>query len=376
MKRTMILATLATATSFGCTGNTLDEPSDALIDSEHTESAATACVVEHERLTVMTQNVYLGADIDPVLAAQTVEQVPVAVAAAWAQLEANRFEERAAAIAESIARGRPQLVGLQEVALFRRFPHDGAAPLEIDFLAILQRALAAKHVHYVAAAVQQDSDVQLPMLSGIDASGEPFFDGVQMIDRDVVLVRADVRVSDAKSARFAVGMPLSIDGNHFEIVRGWASVVVSTDEGPLRFITTHLEDHVPEIQAAQAAELLAMTGAEPLPIVLAGDFNSPADGSQTPTYGVIAAAGFSDAWTAAHPGRPGYTCCRAADLRVDSKLTQRLDIVFARGRSTSGFRGKVAAVLVGESPRDRTRSGSWPSDHAGVLATFRAPPSW
>jgi endonuclease/exonuclease/phosphatase family metal-dependent hydrolase len=224
--------------------------------------------------------------------------------------------------------------------------------------------------------VQQDSDVQVPMLAGFDAAGAPLLDGVQMIDRDVVLVRSDVQASRPRSARYAVALPVTMDGVTTEIVRGWASVVIQTEAGPFRFITTHLEDHVAEIQAAQAEELLGITAAERLPIVLAGDFNSPADGSETPTYGVIAASGFHDAWAAAHPGDPGFTCCRAADLHAAAPLTQRLDIVFARGRASHAMPSAVSAVIVGDAPRDRTRSGLWPSDHAGVVATFPAPTSW
>lgn len=375
MKRSMILAALATTTAaLGCSGESAAPEGDA--SSVHTARIVAACESKHAQVKVMTQNVYLGADIDPILAAASAEEVPVAVAAAWAQLEGNSFEDRAAAIAGAIARERPQLVALQEVAIFRRFPGDGSSSTEIDFLAILQRALSARGLHYEAASVQQDSDVQVPMLAGFDAAGAPLLDGVQMIDRDVVLVRSDVRTSRPSSARYAVALPVSVAGASVEIVRGWASVVIQTKTGPFRFMTTHLEDHVPQIQAAQAEELLGITAADKLPIVLAGDFNSPADGSETPTYGALAAAGFHDAWSAAHPSDPGFTCCRAADLRVAAPLTQRLDIVFARGRASRGMPSPVSAVIVGDAPRDRTRSGLWPSDHAGVVATFRTPTSW
>ena len=258
----------------------------------------------------MTQNVYLGADIDPILSAQHDADVPVAVAAAWAQLEDNDTADRAAGLAALIARKDPALIGLQEVALFRRF--HGATTIEIDFLDLLMKALKTRGLHYHVAVVQNDSDVTVPMLAGIDASGAPLLDGVQMIDRDAILVRDGIATSQPRAARYAAALPVSFADIDVEIVRGWASVEVEGEGGRFRFMTTHLEDHVPEIQAAQAAELLSITGAERLPLVLTGDFNSPADGRGTPTYATVAAeGGFSDAWLAAmmrsahRPDAPG-----------------------------------------------------------------------
>ena len=370
--RTSILFA-AVATLAGCAG-TLPTDGDAV--TEHIEQAESACTRDG-RLTVMTQNVYLGADIDPILSAQHDAEVPVAVAAAWAQLEGNDTADRAAGLAALIARKDPALVGLQEVALFRRFPGDGSAPIEIDFLDVLMRSLKARGLRYHVAIVQKDSDVTVPMLAGIDAAGAPLLDGVQMIDRDAILVRDGIVTAHPRAARYAVALPVSFADVEVEIVRGWASVEVETEGGRFRFMTTHLEDHVPEIQAAQAAELLSITDAERLPIVLTGDFNSPADGSGTPTYTTVVASGFSDAWLAARPRDPGYSCCRGADLRVfPAPLTQRLDIVFVRGHSSRGIPGIVTADLVGDRASDRTRGGRWPSDHAGLVTTFRSPTAW
>lgn len=367
MKRTILIAALTAA----CSGATASE------DPEHVASAVSACERDG-RLTVMTQNIYLGADIDPILTAQHEADVPPAVAAAWAQMQGNDFHDRARAIAASIAHQDPAVIGLQEVALFRRFSHAGGAPEEIDFLAILQGALHARGVHYRAVVVQTDSDVTVPMLAGIDPSGTPLLDGVQMIDRDVILVREGVVTSKPRSGRYAVSLPVELADEQLEIIRGWASVVVHTETGRFRFFTTHLEDHVPEIQAAQAAELLGITNAETLPIVLTGDLNSAADGSTTPTYGTTRAAGFHDAWSAARPHDPGFSCCRAADLHVaKAPLAQRIDYVLVRGSHPNrAIPGLVTATLVGDAVRDRTREGLWPSDHAGLVTTFRPPSAW
>ncbi len=67
------------------------------------------------------------------------------------------------------------------------------------------------------------------------------------------------------------------------------------------------------------------------------------------------------------PNDPGYTCCQNANLlNPTSLLNERLDLIL--------FRGPFAVsdvVLVGDDPADKTPSGLWPSDHAGVVARLR-----
>jgi len=124
------------------------------------------------------------------------------------------------------------------------------------------------------------------------------------------------------------------------------------------------------IQHAQAAELLASATATTLPVVLLGDFNSSADPggpNDTLTYELLQMAGFQDAWSRTNPGEPGYTCCQEADLQNPvSTLDDRIDLVLTRGAVLP-----VATDVLGEDAADRTESGLWPSDHAGVAADLR-----
>ena len=45
----------------------------------------------HRGVTVMTRNLYLGADLDPILLAQTPEQLVLAVTQAWSDVQATDF---------------------------------------------------------------------------------------------------------------------------------------------------------------------------------------------------------------------------------------------------------------------------------------------
>jgi endonuclease/exonuclease/phosphatase family metal-dependent hydrolase len=153
--------------------------------------------------------------------------------------------------------------------------------------------------------------------------------------------------------------------------RSWISADVKVRGKTIRVITTHLESFDLTVQEQQGMELVSGPADTPLPVMLSGDFNSSADGGPdaTPTYPNLIAAGFEDLWSIAHPLEPGDTCCQDADLmNAVSALFERIDLVLARG----GF-GVASIELVGNVPADKTPSGLWPSDHAGIVAMPRIP---
>ena len=66
----------------------------------------------------MTQNLYVGADTDPVLAAPDLATAVTRALQAFEQVQANNFPPRAGAIASEIkAAGGPLLIGLQEASI-------------------------------------------------------------------------------------------------------------------------------------------------------------------------------------------------------------------------------------------------------------------
>jgi hypothetical protein len=92
---------------------------------------------------------------------------------------------------------------------------------------------------------------------------------------------------------------------------------------------------------------------------------------------MITGAGFVDAWAEKRPHEDGFTCCQDPALRnPESQLSERVDLVFWRGpkqHGNAGIVGGVHVTRVGVDPAKRI-NGLWPSDHAGVVATFRLPP--
>src|SRR5919198_5885008 len=151
---------------------------------------------DHRRVTVMTQNLFLGADLNPIFRAPSLFALFAAVGGAWTSVQANDFPARAQALADEIAAARPDLVGLQEATLYRTdVPPDGpATPAETvayDFIQILQDALAQRGLSYENVGTFEGTDVELP-------AGLPPLLDVRFTDRVTLLARSDERTADLK----------------------------------------------------------------------------------------------------------------------------------------------------------------------------------
>ena len=334
-------------------------------------------------VAVMTYNLYLGADIFA-LVGEDPEDIPVIAAQLFANVQATDFPSRAMAIADIIAEENPALIGLQEVTWYRTDPSDGsetpnASTTAFDFLALLQTALDARDLDYVVAATTVNADVEVPSTT----DGETFTD-IRLTDRDVILARSDVETTNAVEENFslAVTAPVPIGGQEVPFLRGYNSVLATVDGVTFTFANAHLEvdDGNPEgaalAQFGQANELRNALDGATRPVVLVGDFNTPADGSGTEivitdplpftgtTYDLLTTF-YTDAAPAI--SATGDTCCQDADLLNDaSDLTSRIDLILYNG-AVEPLMGEV----VGDEPADRTDGGLWPSDHAGVVATLR-----
>jgi endonuclease/exonuclease/phosphatase family metal-dependent hydrolase len=126
-------------------------------------------------------------------------------------------------------------------------------------------------------------------------------------------------------------------------------------------INTHLEPLDPVTRSAQATELINGPANSKLPLIITGDLNSPPNSGTYKLF--ILNSGFHDVWSEAGEG-PGFTCCQAPDLsNAVSGLNQRIDYILFK----NGWK-PIEAELIGESQSDRTNTGLWPSDHAGVIA--------
>jgi hypothetical protein len=340
---------------------------------------------------VMTRNLYLGADLNPAIAA--IQQCPSLPAqqcqglilatnqGIWNHVVATNFPARAKRLAKEIDDDDPYIVALQEVALWRSGPVNGvkdATVVDYDFLASLLSELSARGTHYKAIVTQQEADIESP-------SGTPptFADARdrRLTMRDVILVRTDlpsalVSFSNPQSGNYAnyISLPTGTTYGAIDFKRGWASIDIKLLGHPVaRFVDTHLESAATGVRFQQASELVGPTGpvANPaFPAIIAGDLNSdpsipfggnPASGaSDGLAFSAIAGAGFVDS------GNTTNTFGHNADLNdfPSNVFSERIDHVMFR---PGGFTGLLTNKVVGTDPANRTPGGLWPSDHAGLI---------
>lgn len=316
--------------------------------------------------TIITQNAYFGANLEPLLAAKTPLDLLNEVTAAWSRVQATNIPERAAKIAEIVADAKPDLVGLQEVVQWYRGTME-AMRIEYDFLELILSALRERGVGYAPIGIRYDLD----QLAPLSANG----DLLRLVDRHAVLLRIDpvsrVQPYNIQSGEFSKLYPLQQLGAS-GVPRSWIAVDASIEGNKFRFIESHLESYGAEVQTAQAMELLAGPAKVDFPVIMAGDFNTngnqdPAVLDCTPTYPTLIGAGFQDAWSTVNPNDLGNTGVQADDLQnPESSLDRRIDLILARGGMVPQH-----AERIGATPSARTPSGLWPSDHAGILATLR-----
>jgi hypothetical protein len=324
-------------------------------------------------LTVMTWNLYVGADTAPILASASMNELAARADAAWKTMESTRFEERVVAIADQIAAHRPHLIGLQEVSLLRvQSPGDRmeggmepATTVVYDYEKTLMSELASRGLDYRVVSRVQNADVEVPRANETR-------DDVRLTDHDLILARADVDAEPAQQGNYQVALTLPFpDGkSNLTVNRGYTMVNVNHLGQNALFVSSHLEISALEpVQTLQAKELMTILENRSEPILLVGDFNSRPEGGAS--YQLITQAGFRDVWNDRIGSQDlGLTCCQAADLsNKDSDLGERIDLVLTKNTS-SWLAQDVLAWVVGNKPEDQTPGGLWPSDHAGVVVQF------
>jgi endonuclease/exonuclease/phosphatase family metal-dependent hydrolase len=323
-------------------------------------------------VTVMTRNIYLGGDIFRVIGAADIADFERRAGQLWAEVQSTDFVgTRAALLAREVRRTKPDVIGLQEVAVWRRGPDgvkDGATTpatqVVYDWLKTFRRRLARLNQRYAVAVKQRETDVEAPIDAGYD---------VRLTMFDVVLVkkRRGLRVTRRLKSNYDTNLPVPTPAGTLTSTRGWAAVDIRFRGKRFRFVNTHLEAFGDDQREAQARELIARGG--PLrgkrQYIVVGDFNSDPNGTESPSgaFDILEGFGLVDEW----PRRfgPGFSCClnnsNARDTNADG-FDHRIDLILAKPRLRA-IRGQV----VGDELRDRAPNGLWPSDHAGVVMKLR-----
>jgi endonuclease/exonuclease/phosphatase (EEP) superfamily protein YafD len=227
--------------------------------------------------------------------------------------------------------------------------------VEYDYLTELLGALQERGTPYQIAAEIQLLDLEAPTLLGLD---------VRTTDRQAILVRQGTPFRNPRGALYSVLLPVNVLGQPLLVPRGWTAIELNVGGEWISLFNTHTESFYAPVRVAQGMELAGILNATAGKVALLGDLNSLPG---TEAAGSVASVGFTDSWADLHPKKPGFTCCFPESLaRTEPGLDQRIDYVFVRGLKP------LTIKIVGAHPFDH-RTGLWPSDHAGVVATAKPP---
>lgn len=344
---------------------------------------------------VMTRNLYLGADLTPAIASKSTSEFIEANGEIVRQVEINNFPKRAKGLAKEILGKAPDLVGLQEVALWREAPPSlgpvlagkpSATKVKYDYLQLLLHQLNKKKKRYKAVVVQPEFDFEAPAdANGVPGDGPGGGTGIlanaevngRLTMRDVILARvgAGVQVKNPQSGHFSHLLVEKVAGaTEVTVTRGWTSVDAKV-RGSKRFhfVNTHLEAfddaaEYPSIRAQQASELVAPGGpaTSRLPVILVGDLNSdvktevqPGDGQ---AYRVMKRAGFRERAT----DRPNGCCIDSSLLNTGSvaDMNHKVDHIMTDAP-------KQVRLLKSAVTGRKMNHGLWDSDHAGLFSELK-----
>jgi endonuclease/exonuclease/phosphatase family metal-dependent hydrolase len=368
------------------------------------------------QLTVMSRNLYLGADLSPALNATTVDGAVNAAYQIEQQVHATKFPSvRAALLANEIKKQKPDIVGLQEAAWWRTGPYDPSAitgspkatqtdPQGGDFLTDLLTQLnksgkkgkkgsasaakkKSKPLQYKIAVVKTEFDYELPVNQGSGGLGACGTPGVchneRLTMRDAILVRKGVKISNATTGTFNPLLRVKVGGVlNVDVTRGWAAADAKVNGKKVHVVDSHLEafdgaasntgsngQTYPKggVREAQAKQLVAPGGptSSKLPTLLIGDFNSdvPVHGDQVfpgdaLAYQALLNGGFSE--RALTP--PPFGCCIQDSNLVNPStagITHRVDHIMSNSKKVKFKRGALTSTYA---------NGLWSSDHFGIAS--------
>jgi endonuclease/exonuclease/phosphatase family metal-dependent hydrolase len=304
-------------------------------------------------VTFMTRNLFLGGDLLP-LATTKGDAFEQAAGNLLNTVKASDPEARMKLVAGEIAAAKPDLVGLQEVTLWRTGPKGDPAPattVVVDYLATLKRELAARGAKYTVVADQRTLNLEGPTDQNVD---------LRFTDGNVVLARKGVKVRHAKSSDFKnqLQIPTQQLGT-ISVNRSFNQLDATVRGAKLHLVNAHLEAYSADSRLQQAKELVAGPLKSKLPTVLVGDLNSgPAlpKPEDRPPYQAIAKAGFKEARTSKRQ------CCFNDDLKSGS-WDHIVDHIMAKPKLKL-----VRSFITG---LELTAGGLHPSDHGGVVSVLR-----
>jgi endonuclease/exonuclease/phosphatase family metal-dependent hydrolase len=391
-------------------------------------TAITPVQAAEKPLTVMTRNLYLGADVG--VAMELIPDFSAAAQFMWDQVAATDFTKRAPKLAAEVIAQDADVVGLQEATywyckknLFSKrvvvydFTEEflkATRELGSEYVLAEKDVVKALNIGYSIPAIPYLTMVHDPKafqpLFGSDKVACGFEIG------DALVIKRELSKKVLKVGNTEYEASYSIIPKVMTIYRGYTWADIDYNGSKVRLVTTHLESlwdkgKVPNA-AIQAKQLIKDLSQTSMPLVVMGDFNSdPRDprpnttsnpGGQpeasekcvaqtiAPTvetaidscnaYWLMRKAGYHDAgpnsldsknftWgmNALLTGPEKLRLAAAEKLGNQYGFTDRLDYIFLKNGAKA-----ISSSLIGNTPPE---NGMWASDHAGTVVKLSLPAS-
>jgi endonuclease/exonuclease/phosphatase family protein len=361
--------------------------------------AQSQAAAKKHKARVMTRNLFLGADLTPGIRAKSFTELVDAAGQILNQVDQNKFQVRARGLASEILRKKPDLVGLQEAALWRTASCHVIVPpspptathVRYDFLKLLLKRLNRGKRRYKLAVSQNEFDFETE--ANTDGSADHSCDtNVRLTMRDAILVRlhAGVRTTRRRKGHFKTLLaPKLLGAITVPVIRGWTSIDARIrGSRKFRFVNIHLEalDNQAsnpttdgnsvgngEVREAQAKELTKKGGPATgkRPVILLGDLNSDRKTEVKPgdakAYNWLLNVGLRERSTS----KP-LSCCLKGDVLTfpgagrRSQFNHKVDHVMTNAPRKIKL---LTSSVTGRSPSH----GFWNSDHAGLFSQLRIP---
>ena len=358
-------------------------------------------------VTVMSRNIYLGADVG--VALELIPNMPAAAQFMWDQVNENDFSKRSIALAAEIKKYQPDVIGLQEATIW--YCKKNAWSKKTEVFNFTDQLLQALDGDYVLAS----KDGTTAFNPGYSINPIPFLTIVKDSTRFQKIFGQDkaacgFQIGDALAIKKSLaGEVIRVGNTEYEasysivptlmtIYRGYTWADIKIAGTPVRFISTHLEsiwdeNKVPNA-AKQAMQLIDDVKETRMPLVIIGDFNSdprdprpsnaanpglqptaseecPAGNSKCNAYRLMQEAGFNDAGPDASDPTT-YTW--GMDALLTGPDPDRLKAGQAMGNEY-GFTDRLDYIFT-KNGVDVTTSqvtgfkAPYATDHAGVFAEF------
>src|SRR5690242_15266599 len=199
---------------------------------------AAAQAKSHADVTVMSRNLYLGADIIQLATATDEASMEQKVQQLYATVQQTNFPVRAKRIAQEIKKTKPDAIAIQEVA---RYYQDGKSTQ--DWMKLLQGKLKKAGQHYKQVSREDEIDVSARSAAGYN---------LRLVLGNAVLVRTGkhARIKHIKDVhgvfKAQISVPLA-NGTTVNLKRGYAGMDGRIAGKKFRFLAPHAEAYSADV---------------------------------------------------------------------------------------------------------------------------------